>query len=304
VPVLWLTPSSRPPNVLTIVGPPRARRATRAAVIGRNVYAATFTATYDATLARVRLTATGLYGVGHVEIVRFDTATFTNAEDVRGGNLAPAAGTVRVDDYEFTDGVANTYQLRIYDGAGTLLSSLTATVTPVLGGVWLKSVARPFLNQTVTVVDFGELTRPARGGVFEVLGRRLPIAVTEVRGSRRYELVLYAAARADVDALALFLSFGDTVYLHVPHGCVVPASGHFYVGDVSEVRPPKHDSLARRFVLPLTEVDAPDETIVGATITWAGVVAAYPTWADVIAAKATWLDLQESISDPGDEVVG
>lgn len=267
------------------------------------------TATYDAPNATVHLVAT-TWGatVTHVVVDRFDTAVLTGAETVRGGVSIPmvTGQTLRLDDREFTPGVVNTYRVRAYNASNVEVPTYTytATVTPALTEVWLRSPTRPFLDQPVTVTDFGDITRPARAGLFDVLGRRLPVAVTEIRGSRRFDLTLRAADTAAVAELALALSFGDTMYLHVPAGCLVPSSGHFFVGDVGERRPPKHDSQARYFTLPLTEVDAPDPSIVGPTITWAGVISAYATWSAVIAAKATWLALMQSISAPADEVVG
>ncbi len=182
-------------------------------------------------------------------------------------------------------------------------SVLVLIAALVAGLVWLKNVGRPYLNRRVTVAGFSDVVAPARGGVFDVLGRRLPVAVTDVRGSRRYELTLVAADAAEASAIEFALSFGDTMLLHVPAGCVVPASMHVFVGDLATSR---HSARAtRRFLsLPLTEVDAPAAGVVGATITWQGVMNAYPTWADLLAAQASWLTLLESISAPSDEVVG
>lgn len=263
----------------------------------------TLTLTYDATLARVRIVGAGLTGADHAIVER--SSNGITWDTVRGGTAAEvSSGTVRLDDYEWPPGETLTYRLRLFDAADVALGTLSGTISPTLSTVWLKSPARPFLNRAVTVVDFSDVGRAARGEVVAVLGRALPVAVAQLRGSRTYELTLRAADQAEVDALDLFLSFGDTVYLHVPDGCVVPASGSFWVGDITERRPPKHDSPARYFVLPLTEVAAPDASIVGATATCAGILAAFATCADVLAAFATCLDLLDYVADPSDEVVG
>lgn len=266
-------------------------------------------ATYTPATATVHLLGTAWGAtVTHVVVDRFNTAVLTNPQVVRGGVSIPmvTGQTLRLDDREFTPGVVNTYRVRAYNASNVEVPtySYTTTINPTLTELWLRSPVRPFLDQPVVVTDWSEVSRPSRGAVYEVLGRRLPVAVTEVRGSRRFDLTLRAADTAAVAELALALSFGDTMYLHVPAGCLVPSSGHFHVGDVGERRPPKHDSQARYFTLPLTEVDAPDPSITGSTVTWAGVVSAYATWADVIAARATWLALMQSISAPADEVVG
>jgi phosphoribosylformylglycinamidine (FGAM) synthase PurS component len=262
------------------------------------------TAVYDPVLARVRLAGSGLpYNVTRVEVWRYDTATLTNAVLVRGSGLAAGPGDViRVDDYEFAAGVANTYELRAYAGS-TLLGTARVLITPALGSVWLKNVARPYLNRAVTVTGFSDVAMPARGAVFEVLGRRDPIAVTEVRGSKRFELELMAADAAEAEAIELALSFGDTLFLHVPAGCGVPGSMHAFVGDVTVARRAQR-AVRRYLTLPLTQVAAPAGAVVGSTVTWQGVLSAYPTWADLLAAKASWLDVLQSVSAPADEVVG
>ncbi len=264
------------------------------------------TATYEDDLARVRLVGGGFsYDAASAVVDRYETTTLTNPQAVRGGSEEVASGAVfRVDDYAFAPGVLNTYRMRVYATGGALLGTVYATVTPVLSTIWMKSVARPFLNRTITVVDFGNVSTPARGGVLEVAGRRLPVAITETRGSRRYDLVLRAADQDERRALELFLSFGDVILLQVPEGCLVPGSMYAFVADVTWTRVGAHDSGTSYATLPLTEVDSPDDGIIGYTVTWAGVVSAWATWAEVKAANATWLDLLEYVSDPEDEIVG
>ncbi len=272
---------------------------------GAGLGALRLSAVVDLTLARVRLTGAGLpYNTTRVEILRYDTAVLTNGQVVRGSELdVTSADVVQVDDYEFAPATANTYVLRAYAG-NTLVGTAQAVVTPTLDGVWLVNVARPFVNRRVTVAGWAEVTRPARGAVHEVLGRVLPVAVTEVRGSRRFTLTLVAADQAEADAIELALSFGDTVFLQIPSpDCPIPGPMHVFVADVTTSR--RSQRGVRRYLsLPLTEVDGPDSGVVGATITWQGVLSAYPTWADLLAAKTGWLSLLESISAPADEVTG
>lgn len=224
---------------------------------------------------------------------------------VRGASaLIPSASAVAADDYEFPVGVLVTYRARGYTAGGALIGTATTTITPAPAGVWLKNATRPYLNRVVTVHQYSDVDRPARGGVLEVIGRRDPVAVTDVRGSRRFDLTLRADTTDEVEALELALSFGDPVYLQPPAGSPVPGPLHAFVGDVTTGKGGEHQLEMRFLTLPLTEVEAPDSSIVGASITWAGVTAAYASWSAVTAARATWLALMESVSTPADEVVG
>lgn len=268
------------------------------------------TATYSAALGRVQLVVTGLpVGAGQTAIVdRFDTPALTNGVIVRGGDgvPAPSGGSLTINDYEFEPNVLLTYRTRTYSSLGVLVQTQTTTVTAALDRVWLKSPARPFLNRQVTVLDFSEVSSPARGGVVNVVGRRLPVAITEVRGSRNYELVLRAASREEADALELFLSFGDVVLVQVPADCVVPRSMYAFVADTTIGRRGAVKGAVREVHLPLTEVAAPDPSIVGYTVTWLGVVTAWASWGALLADPdvPTWLALQSYVSAPSDEIVG
>lgn len=234
------------------------------------------------------------------------TTDGVNYEYVRGGARTEVSGggDLSLYDYEFPVPGPITYRVRVYDSGDVLLDTYSDDVTPVLDRVWLKSPTRPFLNQEIVVVGWGDVVRPPRQGVFEVLGRSLPVAVTELRGSRRFALEVRAADRAAADELRLFMSFGDVVFLHVPEDCEVPGSLYAAVGNVTERRVGRHDSAVRVFELELTECARPDPSIVGNSITWAGVVSAYATWGDLLAGPATWADLLDTTSAPADEVVG
>ncbi|PRX48687.1 hypothetical protein B0I33_104505 [Prauserella shujinwangii] len=180
----------------------------------------------------------------------------------------------------------------------------TASLTPALSSVWLKSIARPFLNRPVTVTDWSDIERPSRNGVFTVVGRSVAVAVTDVRGGRQYELVVTTPTLADADDLDLCLASGDPVFVHVPGDpdCLVPRSMYAVVGDISIER---HSAKTRRrfFRLPLTEVAAPGPDVVGATITYQGVLNAFATYEALLATEPTYADVLERISDPAEVIV-
>lgn len=182
----------------------------------------------------------------------------------------------------------------------------SGSITPILGGVWLKSIARPFLNRQVTVRDFSEVTRPARAGIFDVVGRSYPVAVTDVRGSRRWSLQLSTDNPEDADDLDLMLVGGGTLLVHVPPDAgrisAVPG-GYVTVGDTRMVTPPTYDLRMRVLELPLTEVAAPGPDVVGSTVTCQTVLNAYATVQAMLDAHPTVTSLLELVGDPTDVVV-
>lgn len=260
---------------------------------------------YDGQLSRVRVTASGLEASSA-------TATLERSTDgirwttVRGaGELAVTAGLELerpADDYEFVPDVVNTYRLTTFDAGGLELGQHSATITPDLAGrPWLKIITRPFLNRPVVVLDYSELSRPARAGVFDVVGRSFPVVVSDVRRSARFELQLLTETDEQRRELALALAGGETVLLQVPADADVPA-GYLHVGDATEARPSRR-SERRVFTLAVTEVAAPAADVVGAVSTWQTVLNTYSNWTELLAAHATWAALLELIGNPEDVIV-
>lgn len=179
----------------------------------------------------------------------------------------------------------------------------TDSITPTLDTVWIKVVARPYLNRPVDVVDFSEVTRPARAGVFDVVGRSFPVVVSDVRGSRRWALgvkVDTADAARDFD---LLLASGEPVFVHVPADCRVPG-GYAHVEATAEARPSGgRRSVRRVFTLPLIEVAAPGPDVIGAAGTCQTVLDTYATCQDVLTNVATCADLLELIGDSTEVIV-
>lgn len=264
------------------------------------------TATWDTVLNRVKLDTTALGAtVVRTVITRYENLALTNGQTIRGGDVSPTTNAnFTAYDSEYKPNTLLTYKVDGYNVSNVVVTTFTTTITVALDRIWLKSPARPFLDRQVTVTEFGAVSTQARGGTIQVAGRRAPVAITEVRGQRQYELVLRAADAVEAAAVEAFLAFGDVVYLQVPAGCAVPSSMYAFVGDVSVVQRGAHLTAVRYYHLPLTEVAAPDPTIVGYTVTWLGIRTAYATWTALKAAKATWQLVQEHVSAPVDEIVG
>lgn len=174
------------------------------------------------------------------------------------------------------------------------------SITPSLGGVaWIKSISRPFLNTAVEGFDTINVTRRPRQGVFDVVGRSYPVAVTDLRGSREFDLHVVARNETDRDRLDLVFASGDPVFLHVPPEWPIP-SLYAVIDTVSDDRPVPGTHL---FTLPMIQVAAPTADIVGATATYQTVVNNYATYTAVLAAFATYQDILDEIAQPSDVVV-
>lgn len=265
--------------------------------------------TYDPVLSRVRIDQSVLATVngspppaGATRVIErsTDLAYWTT---VRGGDEALVdAGAGMLDDYEFTPTGLNYYRIRVLV-AGDLYWTLRDQIVAPVTAVWVKWPTQPFLNRTVTVVDFGDVTDPSRSGVFDVVGRSLAVAVTDVRGSDRFELQLLVDTPAAETELKLCLSGGAVVLVQAPGEASLPSTSAYYcVGDLTRARPFRLGAQ-RVFTLPLTEVTGPDAALPAATITWRGLANRYATWTDVIAANATWADVMALRGTPQDLVV-
>lgn len=247
------------------------------------------TPTFDTQLSRVRLAGTGLTGAA--------TALFERSKNnilwttVRGGSAVPVASNLaNLDDYEFIPGVVNYY--RVTAGANVF----TANITPAQSGVWFKSITRPFLNRAVEVVEYSDITRPARNGIFEVIGRTYPIAVTDVRSSRRWTMQVKAATVSDADALDLVFASGDPLFIQTDGAHDIPA-GYVVIGDTNRSKF-GHVSGRREFDLPMVEVAPPGADIVGGTVSWASIVSEFATWADALAFFASWAEVTDYVASP------
>lgn len=180
------------------------------------------------------------------------------------------------------------------------LTSQSNSITPSLDGVaWIKVVARPFLNTAIEGFDTINVTRKPRNGVFDVVGRSLPIAVTDLRGSREFDLHVVCRTQADRDRLDLVFATGEPIFLHVPPTWPIP-SLYAVIDNISDDRPVPGIHL---FTLPMIQVTAPGADVVGATATYQTVVNNYASYTAVLSAFATYQDLLEQIAQPGDIVV-
>lgn len=190
--------------------------------------------------------------------------------------------------------------------ADLLLTTEIESITPVLDSIWFKVIAKPFLNRTVYCVPKpGDVVRRARQGIFPIIGRSVPVAATDVRGSREYELDVITRTTEEYEDFDLLLSTGDIIFIHTPPSSPIKTA-YIAVDDVVRRQPLTGSRCGndwRVFILPVIEVAAPGADIVGSVGTWQTVVNTYATWADVIANHPTWADLLTLVGSGEDVIV-
>lgn len=228
--------------------------------------------------------------VGTEHDVTAGWVAYQNASGWTSGSTTFATGTVTATSWAFGAWLAQApYILRE-----------TGTVTPLQTGCWLKNPLRPYLNRKVTVVDFADLTRASRSGVFDIIGRTDPVGVTDLMSGRSTSVVLRTSTAAEADDLDLVLAVGEVLYLQPAYQAAPPTLYAVPTG-LNRARPAQ-TSAARRFTVPLTEVAAPDPGLAAVQSTWQTVISTYATWADVVAAKATWNAVLQLVGSAGDVI--
>lgn len=195
-------------------------------------------------------------------------------------------------------------KISLHQGTSTtwVMAYTTVNITQDLTAVWFKSISRAFLNQSQKITGAGEITRPNRSGVFDVIGRSFPVVVSDVRGSKRISLQVNTITDAQRDNFDYLLASGDPVFIHVPSTNNKVQGGYYNIDDSPEslVGIPTDQ---RFFNLSLTEIAAPTADIVPVAMTWQGLANRYPTWNDVVAANATWNDVLALTGVPSDVII-
>jgi hypothetical protein len=217
---------------------------------------------------------------------------------VRGGidvGITSGGITIPVSDYEFISGVQNFYRVNPDTG-----SDQTDSIIPTLTETWLKSVVRPFLNQAFSRSEIvSDVSRPERAGVFDIIGRSLPISVTDVRSSKRYDLLLVTRTLGEADALDLLLASGDSLFLHVPATWPLP-SAYIEVGNAP--RALRWSTDWSTWTLSIKEVAAPGPDVIGGTSTYQTVLSTYATFTTFLSGHPDYADVLTLIGSP-DEVI-
>lgn len=253
----------------------------------------TLTATAEPSNAWVRLEVV-------TDEVDATWATITrtiNGQDsfVRWGKVAQLTGgtDLTVLDAEAPYDEAATYAVEVLDstgipvGAGDTAGPVTLTDD---GSDRLIFLGGPGLVLPVTVTSFPEVSTSSRNGVFDIIGRRNRVAVTDVRSGESGSVTVLVEDRGE--ALRSLLQDGSLVALRTPTDRGYGTPSIYSVGDVRTRRVGLADDPLRLVEAQVVEVDAPAVTSEGSSaISWAALIAAFATWQDVIDAYATWYEV-------------
>ncbi len=173
----------------------------------------------------------------------------------------------------------------------------TSVITPTLDSVWIKNVRRPSLNRRVMVTGISEIVEPSRTAIVDVIGRTMPVAINDVRGSQRFTLQVRVPGLAEAADFRNALGTGHTVFVQAPSALSAVPTVYAAIGDTTRSQPRGSvRATSRYFDLPLTEVAAPASTVYSDTFTIADVIATYATIADVVAAVSTISALMDKVS--------
>jgi hypothetical protein len=224
-----------------------------------------------------------------------------NPQPVRGWTGDLTSQTITGDiavatDYEAPLGVPVQWRVVLTDTAGVVRMSYLSdpvTLDAEITDVWLKDPGLPQRSVQVTVATpMPTWTTPARQGVNQVRGRRLPVVISDVRGGKTGDLTVVTETTADREALDWVLASGSPLLLQWPPGWG-EQDMYVAVGDVQAAPVVEYAEFHdRTWVLPLTEVDRPIGGVTGsADRTWQTVKDEGGSWSEVLSSANTWLDI-------------
>jgi hypothetical protein len=213
---------------------------------------------------------------------------------VRTWDDQPAApGPVIARDFEPPIGVPITYSATTRDGAGTVIETLTATITLASSGcedTWLNDLARVGNTMQIVIEALPELAYPVPAGVHEIIARRGPIVSSDVAHTPAFELSFLTATLDQRDLARAILGNGVPVLLRTP-----PENGignlYFSVLEFAEQRIVTTGTVPdRRFTVSGRQVERPDPDLYapqGPAI-YATVKAAFADYEDLRAGRPNY----------------
>jgi len=254
--------------------------------------AATLSAVFqeDGRFVVITLAGTG----STMEVVRLEPGG-TEVE-LRGSRFTLSGGQGIAYDYEAPFDVPVSYR-----GISNGETGYSGEVTVESNGEdWLRSLSNPSRSVVVSVQDFAQKDSAGRVSLYQVHGRRLPVAVTDVMTAFTGTINLYAAG-SDVNELHDLIRDGYPIMLHTP-----PAHGedrfYFVVLGAKWSRVARlADDPGRTLTLEVAEVDS-SRLVLGVSpqqYTWDELASTYGDW-DAVQVFDTWRDITlAGLSLPG-----
>jgi hypothetical protein len=253
--------------------------------------------TYDESAARVRLVWTGS---ATATVTLWRRAGRYNAPwtFVRGAfGVSGLTGLIDVWDYEMPiDGTPTEYCSKSGTGIPTVASpgaNLTS-ITVLTEFPWLRHLGIPALNMPCTVQSIGDLSNPGRLAVYEPHGRKHPVLVHDVRGSRRGVVRLLTRTADESARIRSIAADGAPLLLQTPDAVEIDFEDCYMgVHDLAETRIIEGSrSPARIWSFSFTEVDRPagDAQPAVPTRTYATALSESPTYADARTDYPTYTD--------------
>ncbi|MNW54922.1 hypothetical protein D3C74_325490 [compost metagenome] len=145
-------------------------------------------------------------------------------------------GTYQVQpiyDYEAPQGTSVTYLLTNQDGA--LMGSVRVDLP--LWGTWLKSPGRPYRNTRCYFGHIEQIASPLPREVYDIEEAGQVVVYSSRRSADRTPtLVLISQTLAQLDAMRLLFSDGQTLLLDTPPAWNIPLR-YISVGDLARERP-------------------------------------------------------------------
>jgi hypothetical protein len=167
---------------------------------------------------------------------------------------------------------------------------------PSQGLTWLRHPGRPAFNRSFTVTRGPDLSRPAELGVFNVLSRSRPIAVSSLRQSERGVLDLRTDTDEEATDLLALVSDGTTLLFAPPSGYGLPSLLYLAVADVAEVRVTGYGPEPTRYwSLPFTVVDRPAGAALASGNSWSDLLGGYTSWLNAQYGEGTWTGVLEGV---------
>lgn len=253
---------------------------------------AAISTTVDTTYARIGVTVTGFPSDDPVTVYRQYADGTGSPVAVRGASpMNIISGTGFQWDYEAASGVA--YKYYANTGAADVFS---ASVTMNLSSAHIVGVGQPSLNVDVLPEAVPDTTRRARSTVSDVIGRRNPVALTDIRAGLTGELSLITVTDTESDDLDLVLSESTLVFLQLPDTRF--GARYVLVGDVTEapftgLRGVDEGAM---WTLEFTEVDRPGGDISGdPAVSYQLLKDSVQSFSALLIATDNYLDLRSGI---------